>query len=170
MGAKWTEAEIATLRRIYRGKESIKVAVDRLLPHRGYFSARDAARRHGFACKTPQGKAGRSGYSWVLAAIEATLADDVPMTNQQIADHIGVDKSSVAKLTRKFHGKKFRIAGWSRIGDRWVMRWDAAKLLDVPKPPPQTSTQSHNAWRARGRVRTGCPANHFATLIKQVTA
>ncbi len=170
MRTKWTDEEIATLRRIYRGKESIKVAVDRLLPHRGYFSARDAARRHGFAGKTPQGKAGRSGYSWLLAAIEAALAQDVAMTNRQIADRLGVDESSVAKLTRKYHGKKFRIAGWARVGERWAMRWDSAKLPDVPKPPPQTSTQSCRVWRARGRVRAGSPANHFSMLIKQVTA
>ncbi|WP_296652824.1 hypothetical protein [Paraburkholderia sp.] len=164
----WTEMERATLRKIYRSKESVKAAVDRLLPHRGYIAARAEAFRLGITGKARCGTKGRTGYSWILRAIEVCLGRDVPMTVQQLAEEIGADESSVGDAIRKYHGKKFRIAGWARGYHRWVMRWDMADLPDVSKPAPRTKTEASRAWRARKSIRAGAAQNPFATLIQQV--
>lgn len=166
----WSEAERETLRKIYRSKESVKAAVDRLLPNRGYIAARAEAFRLGITGKPQCGTKGRIGYSWILRAIEVCLARDVPMTVRQLADEIGVDLSSVGDVLRKYHGKKFRISDWTRGHHRWVARWDMAKLPDAAKPAPQTRTEASRAWRARKKIRAGIAANPFASLIQQVAA
>ncbi|QNB13455.1 hypothetical protein G5S35_17660 [Paraburkholderia tropica] len=166
----WSEEERETLRKIYRSKESVKAAVDRLLPHRGYIAARAEAFRLGMTGKRQCGTKGRTGYSWIFRAIGVCLAREVPMSVRQLAHEIGVDVSSVSDVLRKYHGKKFRIGAWTRGHNRWVACWDMAKLPDAEKPAAMTRPEASRGWRARRKIRAGIAINPFATLIQQVAA
>lgn len=167
--AAWSPEDRHQLRAIYKGNESIKAAVHRLMPHRGYLAAKREAQRIGIAGTIS--RAGRTGYSWVFAAIEAALADDGRMTQAQLATATGASANAVNKAIAKNHGKKIRIADHTRaskFGNHEGL-WELGAGPDVPPPAPKTSSAASRDWRARERIRSG-HVDPFAGLVQQVTA
>jgi hypothetical protein len=168
-GAVWSPAERATLRRIYRSNESIKVGVKRLLPHRGYLAAKGEAQRIGLS--GTKSRAGREGYSWVEAAIIAILDDGGRMTVKQLAAATGASAHATDTALNRQHGKKFRVGDWSRssIRGNWAALWELGSGDDAPRPPRKTSSQSSRECRHRMNTLGGA-SNPFATLMRQVAA
>jgi len=165
----WSKEDRKILRAIYAGKESIKAEVRRLLPHRGYGAARREARLLGIAGS--KGRAGRSGYSWVFAAIEIALEDGRKLTSNQLIAVTGASKNAVNTVLRNNHGKKIRIGDWTRenkVGN-FSGLWELGAGPDAPKPPKKSSTAACRDFRARKRALAG-HFDPFAGLVQQVTA
>lgn len=166
--ATWTPEDHKLLRAIYRGDESIKAAVRRLLPHRGYSAARHEAQRLGIAGVK---RAGRSGYSWVFAAIEIALEDGKRLTSNQLITVTGASKNAVNTAIRNNHGKKIRIGDYTReskVGNRSAL-WELGAGPDAPKPPPKSTAECCRDFKARKRAAAG-HFDPFAGLVQQVTA
>ncbi|WP_250501953.1 hypothetical protein [Caballeronia sp. AZ7_KS35] len=163
----WSANEIDTLKSIYRSKRSIKCQVAELLPKRNYNSARAEAIRLGIAGKKA-GTAGRTGYSWVLRAVETTLSDDGSLTSKAIALRIGTTVGAVNFVIRN-NRKRFHIDGWSGIAPHIAARWALGDAKDAPKPAKRTHSENDRVRRLRESVRAG-RINPFATLIQQVAA
>lgn len=167
----WSNEERATLRRIWRGKESLKRALDRLLPRRSYSSARSEAQRLGLTAASSRGRKGRTGYSWLLPSIKRVLrAHGEPMTVKELAEATGANLRSVGQLLKQYHGKKFRIGGWARSLGKWAAQWEVGTKADEPKPAPKTREEVARAYRARRRIRNCGSFNPFASLVEQVAA
>lgn len=165
----WSPEEIEILRKIWRGNKSIKALVRDLLPNRTYDSARAAAKRNGFARSSRFGTRGRTGYSWILRALETALSDDEPMTVKQLAAEVGTTVGAVGIVLKRHHGTTFRIGGWTRNGVHVSARWELGKLPDEPRPAPRTALECARTYRQRRAVRAGV-INPFSTLIHQVAA
>lgn len=168
-GSPWSPAERATLKRIYKGNESIKAAVCRLLPQRGYLAAKGEAQRLKLGGTIT--RHGRDGYSWVENAIAALLEDGARMTVKQLTAEIGASANAVDKALNRKRGKKFRVGDWTRtsIHGDWAGMWELGAGDDATRPAPKTPSQSAREWRAR--KRSGVPGhNPFATSMCQVTA
>lgn len=167
--APWTEEERALLRQIYRSKESIKVGVHRLLPNRGYISAKGEAQTLGLA--GTKKRTGRTGLSWVERAVENLLEQSDLLTNREIVQKTGASISSIDRALRRMHGKKAHIGGWTRPfgnGD-YAARWAIGGGADAPRPPRKTVRDACRTYRIKQQIRAG-HIDPFATLIQQVAA
>jgi hypothetical protein len=165
----WTEEERAILRQIYRSKESIKVGMSKLLPHRGYIAAKGEASRLGL-CGTKK-RRGRTGYSWVERAVEQSLERHELLTVEDLVAKTGASVSSIGRALQRLHGKKAHIGGWARpngIGD-YAARWEAGGGPDAPRPPRKTAREACRDFRKKQQIRAG-RVDPFATLIQQVAA
>ncbi|SMG00348.1 hypothetical protein [Burkholderia singularis] len=165
----WADDERETLRRIYRGNESIKSAVRRLLPHRSYIAAKGEAQRLGLSGTKKQ--TGRTGLSWVERAIEMMLERHDLLTIRELAEKTGASTHGIGRILVRQRGKKFHVGGWIRergTGD-WAGRWSLGGGIDAARPARQTATEACRKWRMKQRIRAG-HVDPFANLIRQVTA
>ncbi|MFP4895604.1 hypothetical protein [Paraburkholderia sp. EG304] len=165
----WSPEEIRLLKKIWRGNESIKAAVARLLPHRGYLAARAEAQRLGISgCKA---RTGRTGYSWVARACADVLQDGQRLTIDQLSERTGASCSAVDKALRKERGITFRVGEWARLatyGDHAGL-WELGGGPDAPRPPRKASSVANRDAQERRMIRAG-QGNPFFSLIKQVAA
>lgn len=168
--AFWTTREVEILKRIWYGKESLKVALARELPHRTYNGARSEAARLGLTANFDGGRTGRNGYSWLLPSIERVLADGEMRTAALIAREVGVTERSVGQVLRLHRGRAFRVAGWTWPTDKWAACWSLGAEPDVPKPAPKGSRAATRAYQQRQRIRRHAGANVFASIAQQVAA
>jgi hypothetical protein len=165
----WTPEEVRILKKIWRGDESIKAAVARLLPHRGYLAARGEAQRLGISgCKA---RTGRTGYSWVARACEELLQDGQRLSVIQLADRTGASRSSVYKAIVKLQGTKFRVGEWVRFsthGD-FAALWELGSGPDAPRPARKSAVIANREARERRLIRAG-QGNPFFSVMQQVAA
>jgi len=164
----WSPAEIRILKKIYRGDESIKGAVAKLLPQRGYVAAKAEAVRLGL---TGPKKRGRIGYSLVAAACEKALEDGQRFTADALSTKTGWKLHAVHRALAKARGKKFRVAEWTRLaihGDFCAV-WEIGTEPDAPRPARKHYSVSNREARVRRSIRAG-NVNPFQTLINQVAA
>lgn len=166
----WTPEEQSILRKIYRGKESIKLGVSRLLPNRSYLAAKGEAQRLGLS--GTKKRVGRTGYSWVERAIETVLdATSEQLSTKQLAEKTGASINAISKILAKQRGKKFRVGAWTRTGNvgDWTGMWELGKGPDAPRPPRRSNTQNCRNYRRKQQIRAG-HVNPFATIVQQVAA
>jgi hypothetical protein len=165
----WTPEEIRVLKKIWRGDESIKAAVARLLPHRGYLAARGEAQRLGISGS--KARTGRTGYSWVARACEEILQDGQRLSIIQLAERTGASRNAVHKALVKLQGTKFRVAEWVRFstfGDLAGL-WELGSGPDAPRPARKSAAVANRESRERRMIRAG-QGNPFFSLMKQVAA
>lgn len=160
----WSAEEQALLGKIYRGNESIKLGVRRLLPHRSYLAAKGEAQRLGLSGTKP--RTGRTGYSWIERALEDALAAGARLTVKQLAKKTGGSINAIGKVLAGQRGKKFRVADWARGG---AAIWELGSGPDAPRRAARSAADACRAYRERSRLRAG-HVDPFASLIQQVTA
>jgi hypothetical protein len=165
----WEQWERDLLTRIYHGRESIKVAVHRLLPHRGYVAAKTEAARIGLTGTRPEG--GRTGYSWIFRSIELQLDGGKRMTADDLAFAVGASGSATRQAIEREHGAKVRVGEWKRTRgfEHLTAMWELGSGPDAPRPVPLTSNQlNKRRWaRKKEHARSSDP---FSTIVQQVTA
>lgn len=165
----WSPEEIRVLKKIWRGDESIKAAVARLLPHRGYLAARGEAQRLGISGR--KARTGRTGYSWVARACEEILQDGQRLSIVQLAERTGASNNAVHKALSKQQGSKFRVGEWVRLstfGDLAGL-WELGSGPDAARPPRKSAAVANRESRERRMIRAG-QGNPFFSIMKQVAA
>ncbi|WOD19819.1 hypothetical protein [Paraburkholderia kirstenboschensis] len=165
----WTPEEVRILKKIWRGNESIKAAVARLLPHRGYLAARGEAQRLGISgCKA---RTGRTGYSWVARACEEILQDGQRLSIIQLAERTGASRNAVHKALVKLHGGKFRVGEWARFSTFGCNAglWELGSGPDAPRPPRKSASRANREAKERRMIRAG-QGNPFFSIMNQVAA
>lgn len=96
--------------------------------------------------------------AWAEDLIVKALTDSDPLSVKELALASGVSESHVYRLLKDGHGKKYRIAEWTRqrftgCGDWWP-KWELGKGQDAPKPANQTREERNASVRAKRRVKT----------------
>ncbi|MPW16931.1 hypothetical protein GCT13_08300 [Paraburkholderia sp. CNPSo 3157] len=165
----WSPQEIRTLKKIWRGDESIKSAVARLLPHRGYLAAKGEAQRLGI--QGTKKRTGRLGYSWIARACEDALQDGRRLSSAQLAEIVGATPNSVQCALAKARGRTFHIGEWTRMSTygRFCGLWELGGGPDAERPAGKTIKAANRDAQERRRIRAG-NGNPFFSLINQVTA
>lgn len=165
----WTPEEVRVLKKIWRGDESIKAAVARLLPHRGYIAARGEAQRLGISGS--KARTGRSGYSWVARACESILQDGQRLSIIQLAERTGASRNAVYKAIVKLHGTKFRVGEWVHLSTHgnFTGLWELGSGPDAVRPARKSASMSNRDLRERRMIRAG-QGNPFFSIMNQVSA
>lgn len=96
--------------------------------------------------------------AWAEDQLIKALTDSDPLTVKELARSAGVSVSRTYSLLCDGHGKKFRIAEWTRTrftgcGDWWP-KWELGSGPDAPKPANQTREERNASVRAKRRVKT----------------
>lgn len=164
----WSDEEKAILAEIWNSPTAIKVGLRRL-PGRSYEAARGEAWRIGL--RGEPGTKGRTGYAWVLPAVEAALKAKPNLSVARIAEVTGAGVNSVNRTLRNGHRMQFRISGWLRssVFGGLAAQWSLGAEPDAEKPGVKPLQLVQKESKARTRIRAG-RFDPFATLIMQVAA
>jgi hypothetical protein len=167
--SSWSADEIRILKRIWRGDESCKSAVARLLPQRGYLAAKSEAIRIGIAGRVK--RRGRVGYSWIAKACEVVLEDGKRRSSAQLAEIVGATHKATHTALDNARGRTFRVGEWVRLSTfgRYCGLWELGSGPDAERPVPTTDAQANKRARDRRMVREG-RVNPFAVAMQQVGA
>lgn len=95
--------------------------------------------------------------AWAEDQLVKTMQDSDPLPVKELARLSGVSASHVGRLLTDGHGKKFRIADWTRTrftgcGDWWP-KWELGSAPDAQKPANQTREKRNASVRAKRRMK-----------------
>lgn len=168
---KWSRKDVATLRRIYKSENCIKLLAARLLPHHSYAAVKMKAIELGVA-NVKRSRKGY-GYSPVFLRIEQLLAGGRMDSIAGLAAEIGVGPRTVHSAIQRQHGIRVRVGDHRRCSNgRFENLWVLGAGPDASVPQGKSAKERSRDHRARQRIPSGAadPFGSVVSSLQQVMA
>lgn len=151
----WSPEEDARLRQAWNAPGPLKWKLDQF-PGRTWAALCNRGVFLGLPTRTKKRVIGMKT-AWAEDLIVQALQDSDPLTVKELALKSRVSPSHVGRLLSDGHGKKYRIADWTRTrftgcGDWWP-KWELGNGPDDPKPAKQTRPERNKSVRAKRRIK-----------------
>lgn len=95
--------------------------------------------------------------AWVEEVLINTLQNADALTVKELSVLTGASVSQVYKLLSDGHGKKYRIAEWTRTRftgcGGWWPKWELGSAPDASKPANRTNAQRNASVRSKRRIK-----------------
>lgn len=151
----WSKEEDDRLREAWNSPGPLKWKLDQF-PDRTWPALCNRGAFLGLPRRTDKRVIG-TNVSWTEGDLVKALTDSDPLTVKDLVRVTGLSASNLQRLLNAGHGKKYRIAEWTRnrftgCGAYWP-KWELGSGPDAKKPANQTRAERNARVRAKRRVK-----------------